>query len=563
MEPVTHLDPISAEVIRHSLRAITDELETNLTRTAFSPLIYEYKDFAVGIVAADGRLICQGPGGLPIFLADLGGPLRSVLEHHPLAGLAPGDALITNDPAACGQHLNNVNMYLPVFFDGCPVAFVGVRAHWTDVGGMALGSSLQNISTDIHQEGVLFPALKVCRAGVVDQDILRLITTNSRLPEMVGGDVSAQLGACRLGERRLLELEARFGWAAIRSVIAESWKRTEDLARRRIAELPDGEYDAESWLDNDGVDLDRPVSVKVRVIVHGDSVTVDLSGVSPQVRGPYNSGYNGGGLTAAKVAYKYAVIPDVPADEGCFRPLDLVLPSGTMVSARPAAPMARWNLPMSTVIDTILRAFSQAAPRNVPAGHHAAQNSFQFVGRRADGRPWQYHDTAHGGWGASLDADGSGPFKTLSHGDCRDLPTEIVEALYPVRIEAVELRQDSGGPGRHRGGMGLVRRCRTLAPCQLTVNFERTSCPPWGLQGGGPAQVGYVEVELPDGSVDRHTKATALPLPAGALVTLVTAGGGGHGDPLARDRDKVAADVRLGYVSAEAARREYGGGADG
>lgn len=555
------LDPITFEVIDFLLRAIAGELETNLTRTSFSLMIYEYKDFAVGIIGADGQLICQGTGGLPIFLADIGAPLKSVLEAHPIETIRPGDAFITNDPIASGQHLNNVTMYTPVFDenDGL-IAFITVRAHWTDIGGIVFGSMMTSSTTDIYQEGIQFPALKFCSAGKDDEQIIRLIARNSRIPEITIGDLQAQLAACRLGEQRLREMMGRYSWPTIQATINERWIRSEQLARKRIAAIPDGTYEASCWLDNDGIDLETRLPFHFKIIVAGDEITIDLSDIADQVRGPYNAGFAGGGITAAKVAYKYAVIPDLNSDEGCFRPLRVVLPEGKILSAAPGAPMARFNVIMATVIDGLIKAFGEAVPENVAAAHHAAQNSIQFTGLRPDGRVWNYNDTAHGGWGATIRADGSGPFKTMSHGDCKDIPAEIVETLYPIRIEEVALRADSAGAGRHRGGLGVIRRYTVLQDANLTTAWERTTCPPWGVSGGRAASVGSILVELPSAEALRVTKVTKLPLPPGTRVTFMTAGGGGYGEPNQRAADDVATDVRLGYVSADCASEDYGMG---
>jgi N-methylhydantoinase B len=553
-------DPITFEVIDFLLRAIASELETNLTRTSYSLMIYEYKDFAVGIVAADGQLICQGTGGLPIFLADIGAPLKSVLEAHPIETIRPGDAFVTNDPEASGQHLNNVTMYTPVFGENDEdlIAFITVRAHWTDIGGAVFGSMMTSSSTDIFQEGVQFPALKFCNAGRDDDQILRLIAKNSRIPEITIGDLQAQLAACRLGEQRLKEMMARYGWDTIRATIDERWVRSELLARKRIAEVPDGTYEASCWLDNDGIEFDRRLPFNFKVHIKADEVTIDFTDIVNQVKGPYNAGMIGGGITAAKVAYKYALIPDLHSDEGCFRPLKVVLPPGKILSAGEGAPMARFNVIMATVIDGLIKAFGEAVPANVAAAHHAAQNSIQFTGRRANGKLWNYNDTAHGGWGASLGSDGSGPFKTMSHGDCKDIPVEIVEALYPIRVDEVSLREDSGGAGKHRGGLGTVRRCTVLDDANLTIAWERTTCAPWGLFGGKSAEVGSVTVVPPGAPSKSITKITQMPIKSGTQVTFLTAGGGGCGDPLERPIEDVVRDVELGYVSGERARADYG-----
>ena len=251
-------------------------------------------------------------------------------------------------------------MYTPVFGDDgrSLIAFITVRAHWTDIGGAVFGSMMTSSSTDIYQEGVQFPALKFCNAGRDDEQILRMIARNSRIPEITIGDLQAQLAACRLGEQRLKEMMSRYGWDTIKATIDERWVRSELLARKRIEQVPDGTYEASCWLDNDGIEMDG-LPFNFKVVIEKDEVTIDFTDIADQVKGPYNAGMVGGGITAAKVAYKYALIPDLHSDEGCFRPLKVILPPGKILSAGQGAPMARFNVIMATVIDGLIRALAR------------------------------------------------------------------------------------------------------------------------------------------------------------------------------------------------------------
>lgn len=560
----TTIDPIIVEIIRHGLQSIPDELETDITRTAFSPLIYEYKDYAVGIVDAEGALICQSRGGIPIFLANvLGLAVRDGLAIYGRDRMEPGDVMISNHAGTFGQHLNNVIMYTPVFDpegDRGIVAFVCVLVHWTDVGGRYVGSSASNDTTEIFQEGFQFRTVKLRRRGEPVPEMYRIIECNTRLPHLVLGDLDAQLAACVKGARLFDQLLARHGTETLFDAVLEIWRQSEQAARDAVLAIPDGTYQARSFLDNDGVDLETPITIDIKVTIDGERFIIDLSDIADEVRGPFNSGKFGGGITAARIAFKYLTTPSESTNEGSFRPLEVILPDGKLLSAGPNAALARYSTPLATVIDTIVRAMADAAPQRVVAGHHASMGSHRFQGiHPASSQLYSHLDTAHGGWGASETHDGAGPFKTLAHGDTLDVPVEAQEALYPFTLDYLRRRPDSGGPGRRRGGLGIEKRYTIRAPCKLTVTFERYGCPPWGLLGGQAATPGYAEIEYAGREGRRRVlKETDMPLAPGDRVYVFTAGGGGFGSPLEREPGLVADDVLRGYVSAEAARSAYG-----
>jgi N-methylhydantoinase B len=551
------LDPITLEVVRHSLRAILDEQDTNITRTAFSPLVYEIRDFCTALLDAEGNLISQGRMGIPIFLSDLGPPIRDGLEIYGKRGFAPGDAVMTNYAAVCGQHLNNIVMYVPAFWKGELMAFVAVRMHWTDVGGRSIG--LVSDTTEIFQEGVQFRTVKLFNRGVLNEEIARIIRHNVRMPEHIFGDMRAQLAACRLGEARFVGLLERYGADTVLACVHEIWDRSERLAREQVARLPDGEYYAESFMDDDGVDVGVPVPIRVRVRIAGSDLTVDLSDVADQVRGPINSGTSAG-MAAAKIAFKFLTTPHTPADEGCFRPLHVVLPPGKFISAREPAPMSQWTLPLPTVIDTILHAIGQAAPERAIGGHQGALNTYQFFGvHPRTGRRFYELDNGVGGWGATAEADGFGPAKSMVHGDTYNLPIEVEETMVPLRVRRFELRPDSGGPGRQRGGLGTIKEYEFTATTFLSPGFDRSQCRPWGVCGGKPGAGNAIYYRArPDGEAVLMNKATAVPAPPGATLLVLAAGGGGYGDPLEREPERVLADVCEGYVSPQSARDDYG-----
>lgn len=566
MEPLQDatIDPIIVEIIRHGLQSIPDELETDITRTAFSPLIYEYKDYAVGVVDAEGALICQSRGGIPIFLANvLGLAVKDGLEVYGRDGIEPGDVIISNDARTFGQHLNNVIMYTPVFDpEGTRgiVAFVCVLVHWTDVGGRYVGSSASNDTTEIFQEGFQFRTVKLRRRGEPVEEIYRIIGCNTRLPDLVFGDLGAQHAACVKGGRLFTSLLERHGTETLLSANQQIWRQSEQAAHDAVLAIPDGTYEAKSFLDNDGIDLDTPIGIGIKVRIEGARFIVDFSDIAEEVRGPFNSGRFGGGVTSARIAFKYLTTPHELTNEGSFKPLEVILPDGKFLSAGPNAALARYSTPLATVIDTIVRAMAPAVPDRVTAGHHASMGSHRFQGiDPATGRLFSHLDTAHGGWGASCRHDGAGPFKTLAHGDTLDVPVEAQEALYPLTMNYLRRRNDSGGAGRFRGGLGVEKRYTVRAPLKLTVTFERYGCPPWGLLGGKAGTPGYAEIEYAGKKGRRRVlKETDLPLSPGDVVYVHTGGGGGFGSSLERDIELVEADVLRGYVSRENALADYG-----
>ena len=552
------VDPVTLEIVRNLLIALLDEGEINLSRTAFSPIVYEVKDYCIGLLDRKGRTIAQSRGGIPTFMADLGEPVRDGIAIYGEDGFSPGDMLIINYAAVCGQHLSNVVLYTPIHWEGKLIAFAATRAHWTDIGGQVSGS-FSTKTTEIFQEGLQIRSVKIHKKGVPDEEIMRLIRHNIRYPDLSFGDMAAQVAACQLCARRFGDLLRKYSWPVVEGCIERIWDQSEAMVRQQIAALPNGRYEAESFLDDDGIDPDHTLPIKVAVTIRDDEIEIDFTGISEQTRGPLNSGRSGG-LAAARVAFKSAIAPRLPPNEGAFRPLKVVLPEGTLISAVDNAAMSFWNLALKTVIDTIYLALSQAMPDRIPAGHHAAQGLYTFYGRDAvSGYRYSTLDTTLGGWGAQPDSDGFSPLKTTTHGDTRNIPIEVEETFYPLQVERYEWRPDSAGAGEFRGGLGLRKIYRVLQDTAFVAAFERTKCPPWGLFGGKAAQVGCALIRQPgETEARRYYKVTSLPLKAGAIVELLSAGGGGRNPPTTRSVERVLEDVRQGYVSIEGARSDYG-----
>ena len=559
------VDPITAEIIRHALRAIPGQIDANIVRTAYSPLVYEYKDYAVGIVDHEGRLVSQSQGALPIFVANaLGVAVKDGLELYGVDGIHPGDLVISNHAGTLGQHLNNVVMYAPIFVGENKAelfGFMSVLVHWLDVGGSIMGSMSPN-ATEVFQEGIQFRSIKLHERGRPNIGLMKTIECNTRLPRELMGDVGAQIAGCLRGVELVTATIDKYGFAGARAAVEMMWDRSERASRAAVEAIPDGDYHAQSELDDDGVDLGRHVHVEATVRVRGDRMTIDLTGTAAEVRGAINSGREGGAVVAARIAFKYLAQPFEPADEGTFRPLAIEIPDGTFLSASPTAAVGNYSTPLPTVVDTILRALVQAIPDRLAAGHHGTFGVHMFSGIHPEtGERYQNLDSALGGWGATCALDGVGPFKTLVHGDTLDVPVEVQEALYPIRITRYEFATDSGGAGRHRGAPGLRKDYDVLAPCQLVVLQEREATPPWGVLGGLDGASSSTIVHR-TGKADLSLRKAAVDLTPGDRITVLTGGGGGFGPAGERDPAKVASDVRQGIVSSEAAWRDYGFGGE-
>jgi N-methylhydantoinase B len=554
------VDPVTLEVIRHGIISIADQIDANMTRTAYSAYIYEYKDYAVGLCGPDGELLAQSTGAMPVFVADsIGMAVRDGLATYGKERLRHGDVVLCNHAAIQGQHLNNTVMYTPIYAGPQRAELIGffaINAHWFDIGGMAVGS-LSMKARDIFMEGLQLRTVKLWSAGEPVEEMYRIIENNTRFPLEVMGDIGAQLAGCLLGRDLTARVADKYGVPTYLSAVATILDQTEAAAREKIRAIPDGTYEAESFLDDDGAGLQN-IPIKVRVIVAGDDLTVDFSEMADEVPGTINSGRYGGGRTVARVAFKYLIAIDEPANEGMFRPIKLILPDGKLISAKQTAPMSNYSFPFPTIIDTFIKALEHALPARVTGAHFGSFSSLRFIGKNPDGSPFQCYDSGHGGWGACATHDGAGPFRTMAHGDTRIIPVELQESMYPYRLEEFSLREDSGGAGTYRGGMGFRKRYRVLADCTLNTNYERLRCPPWGVLGGGTAKPGRCIVRRKDGREEVASKVEGYPLEAGDSVIIETGGGGGYGDPRGRALDAIALDLKRGYITPEAAARDYG-----
>ncbi|WP_105439837.1 hydantoinase B/oxoprolinase family protein [Neorhizobium sp. T25_13] len=555
MTPIKN-DPITVEVVRNAIVAYADEMAEALCKSAYNMMIYEVRDYCCGLIDTTGRMISQNRGGLPIFLADLGIAVEDGIKKYGLKGFEEGDVLVMNHGHICGQHLNNVVVYAPCFHDGELIGFAANRAHWVDIGGSRQGFG-SNATTDIYSEGLQMRSLKIYKAGELNDTLYQIIQDNIRYPDASLGDLRAQVASCQIGAKRYAELVARYGRGVVESCVETIWDQTDKAARQVIERIPDGTYSAESFLDNDGRDLATPLRIAVKVIVSGSTITVDFHGMHPQVNGPLNSGRSGG-IAAARVAFKALTSPELDVNEGCFRALNVDLPDGTILSARPPAALGQWSIALPTVIDTILKALAPAVPELIPAAHKGDMGGCSFFGFYDDGSRFLLMNIFGGGWGGRPHEDGESAAVSVCQGDVRNTPVELQEIKYPFIVERHALRPDSGGAGEHRGGLGIELTYRCLRACRGNINFDRTVTPPWGLHGGHTGEVSVAIIDRADGTQLRVNKATDVQFTPGDRITFLTAGGGGYGDPRKRSRTDVDEDIANGLVSREAAVRDYG-----
>jgi len=549
-------DAVLTEIVRNGVIAVTEEMKTNLMRTAYNMIIYEALDFTVGLYTPQGETISIGLG-LPSFIRGMAETVKAKLRHFGEKGLEPGDILVTNDAYITGSHLYHFTFTLPIFHRGKLSGFACFMAHWTDVGGV-----LGGVTTDIFAEGLQIPILKYARRGVVNQDLVDIIRMNVRIPERAMGDLRAQITAVKTGERRFLELLERYGRAEVLDAISNIMDQSEAAARARTRTIPDGVYEAESYMDDDGVEIGKPVPIKVRVVKKGDGMTIDLSEVSKQVRGFYNSGATTG-YSCAQVAYKCLTSPtDYPINEGSFRPLKVVLAPGTVISAVKPAAMRWWMTFPMTVVDTLFRAMAGPIPGRAIAAHHADLCVALINGISAkDGRFFIAGiGPLGGGFGAKLTGDGVSATVCMNDGDTHNHPVEQMEAKYPLLFERHALRQDSGGAGRNRGGLGTEQVVQARSPININVQVDRVHCRPWGLAGGEPGAGNQVTLRIGGKEITDLPNAKVLMkrLNAGDAITIRAGGGGGFGPPNEREPERVASDVRQGYVSHAAAAETYG-----
>jgi N-methylhydantoinase B len=597
------VDPVTLEVVRNACEAVAEEMNANLVRTAYSPNIKERRDCSSALFDADGEMIAQAEN-IPVHLGAMPFSVAAAVDRFPPETLDPGDAILLNDPFRGGAHLPDLTLVSPVFRGGEVVAYAANRAHHADVGGSRAGSVAAD-STEIYQEGLRIPPVKFRvggrgsdgrdggddasnsdapgdapdveddAPGVPNEDVLELILANVRTPAERRGDLRAQVAANEMGRRRVGELAGEHG-ATFGDALEEIKDYSERRMRAEIEDLPDGTYEFADVLDGDGRG-NEDLPVRAAVTVDGDEVRVDFAGTADQTEGPLNAVF---AVTASATYYAVRCVtdPDIPPNHGCYRPISIDAPDGSLVDPDPPAAVVGGNLETSQrVTDVVLGAFARAAPERVVAGSQGTMNNVTFGGLDPrSGDPYTFYETEGGGFGGRAGKDGlDGVHVHMSN--TLNTPAEVLETAYPLRVIRYAFRPDSGGAGEFRGGLGLRRDIRVrdhVATFSLLAERQRHA--PYGLAGGDDGEPGAAFLLAPDGNVAERssaahrtqsgdvTEAERLPakatreLPPGTTVSVRTPGAGGYGDPDDRDPDALRRDLRLGKVTTEAARRDYG-----
>ncbi len=547
MNSRSSFDPFTLEIIASQLRAAAREMFVALGHASQSPIIYEVLDYACGLTDSRGQLVAEAEG-IPGFIGVLGDAVQAILRKHGSA-LNPGDIFITNDPYdGGGSHLSDVTFIAPIFFEGQLVAFGVNKSHWTEVGGMAAGSWTTD-ATEIYQEGLLFPAIKLYDRGEPIQSLFELIAVNVRTPAMTLGDLRAGVAALKVTQERVFGLCEKYGVQALQTAIERLLDQGKRAAGAKLATLPPGTYRASGFLDNDGL-TDNPVPIQVAVTVSPDEFICDFTGSAPQTRGPINTTLSSLGASC-KSAFKAIIDPWMPTNDGVFRLLRIIAPAGCVFNAQRPAPVSTYWESSDYATDLIWQALAEIVPDRLSAGHSLSVCGTILAGEDERGQPWILVEPQPGGWGASQWEDGESGLVVAGDGETYNIPVEVAETRFPIRVERYTLNCDGAGMGRRRGGFGLIREYHILADngAELTASFGRHKFPPWGAAGGRAGSVNAVEVLDGDRLLFRRGKVTRHRLKKGDLVRLITGTGGGWGRTVEREKELIERDLREGYVS--------------
>jgi N-methylhydantoinase B len=543
------VDPVTLEVVRHGAESVAEEMNATLVRTAYSPNIKERRDCSCALFDGTGAMVAQAEN-IPVHLGAMPFSVAAALERFP--ELAPGDAVLLNDPFRGGAHLPDLTLVTPVFAGSEPVAYAANRAHHADIGGAQAGGVAAD-STEIYQEGLRIPPVKLFEAGEPNEAVFDTVLANVRTPEERRGDLRAQRAANETGRRRVESLLDEHGHEPLADAFAALQDYSERRMRAAIGELPDGRYRFADVLDDDGRGTED-LPVVVTVTVDGDTVGVDFAGTAPQTAGPVNA-VRAVTVTATYYAVRCVTDPDVPPNAGCYRPVTVETPDGTIVNPAPPAAVVAGNLETSQrVVDAVFGALAAAVPGRVAAAGQGTMNSVTFGGQGENG-PFTFYETQGGGGGGRAGADGMDGIH-VHMSNTLNTPVEVLETAYPLRVERYALRPDTGGAGEFRGGLGLRRDVTVRTDASLSVVADRHRSRPYGLAGGEPGAPGETWL-LGDGT-ERLPSKTVRELTAGETLSLRTPGGGGYGDPDDRTRAAVERDLRLGKLTVAAAEKRYG-----
>jgi len=539
MDPDRSMDPITLEILRHAFTAVAEEMNANLIRAAYSPNIKERRDCSSALFDAEGRMIAQAES-IPVHLGAM--PYSVAEAIRATESFCAGDIVVVNDPYAGGAHLPDITFVAPVFFQDRIVAFVANRAHHADVGGKEPGS-LSGDTVEIYQEGLRIPPVRLWRSGTVDRDLLQMILLNVRTPAERSGDLRAQRAACRTGIERLTAVIERYGCETVCAGMPAILDYSERRMRAEIAKIPDGQVGFSDVLDDDGV-TSRPISICVTVTTEGERIVLDFSGTAEQTRGPVNAVL---AVTSSAVFYAIRAVtdPEIPPNAGCYRPIEIIAPTGSVVNPAPPAPVVGGNLETSQrIVDVVLGAMQQLIPDRAIAACQGSMNNLAIGGTDPrSGGPYSLYETIAGGYGAGADGDGlDGIHSHMTN--TLNTPIEALEIAYPLRVERYELRAGTGGKGRHRGGLGIRRDIRSLCPdARVSLLTERRTSRPYGLVGGEPGCPGE-NVLIRDGRESILPAKGSVTLEYGDTISIRTPGGGGYGCSSERTAEAMDIDRR-------------------
>ncbi len=546
-------DPIAFELFKNSIFSIADEMALTICRTTYSGVLRDNMDFSTAFADADGKLVAQGLT-LPAHLGSIPTALDVVVERFGEA-MQPEDMYIMNDPFDGGMHLPDIFIFKPIFWEGTRIAFAATICHHADVGGRVPGSNASD-STEIYQEGLRIPPMKLYDKGKLNETLWMMIEKNVRIPVQVFGDLRAQLAACHIAERQFLELVAHYGVDRVNTYMGEIIDYAERLTRAAVTDLPDGTYDFEDWIDDDGIDVDKPIRLYVKVTKKGDTMVVDWTGTSDQVKGAINNTLSF--TKAASYTGVRAILPDgIPNNEGVFRVIDVTAPAGTIANGVLPAACAARGLTGFRMVDCMLGALAKMLPDLVCAASDGGNSGVSIGGYDDDRKPYIYVDFACGTWGGRPWGDGlqgnSNMFANMA-----SQSVEVIEAEQPVEILAYEFLPDRAGAGKFRGGAPYYREYRfTEREAILQVRTDRSRFRPYGLYGGSPGQLSANYLN-PQGNNEKLASKPTMTITHGDVFRHELAGGGGWGDPLQRDPALVLKDIRDELVSRAVAERDYG-----
>ena len=538
-------DPITLEVIRHRLDTIAEEMETVLLRSSCSPIVKEGLDASASLFTTDGKTLAQACA-IPIHLGTLIPAVAAILEAFPLEQMQDGDVYLLNDPYHGGTHLPDFAIVIPVYADGRPLALAATMTHHQDVGGKTAGS-VPTDSTEIWQEGLRVSPLRWIRNGTYDEALTALLKLNVRIPEIFMGDLHAQIAACRLAATRLQDAAKRYGANALGDTFATLLDRSEVMTRAALRELEPGTYRFVDELDNDGIDLDSRIRIEVKVTIEDGAIHFDLTGTSPQVRGPVNC-VPSGSFAAACYSVRAVTDPSIPNNAGCFRPIRLTLPPDSLVNPTEPAPVNARTATIKRITGCMLGALAQAMPDRA-IGSNAGELVVMAFGGRHNGDTFVTGDLLAGGSGAGPDGDGVDAIETDAT-NCMNVPAEAMELEAPIRVRRCALRRGTGGSGTTRGGLGLVKEFEVLAEGGVSFSHrgERHFSPARGIYGGEDGGLAHSEIIRRDGTIEVIPSKIVTRLAKGDRVSVGTAGGAGRGDPDGRPTVAVHEDQANGKV---------------